>query len=452
MLSNSFFNKGLEAAKVRDLSGAVTHLKRSLEINKANEDARNLLGLVFFEMGETVAALSQWVISKHFNSRENLADYFMNKVQDNAVKLENMSQAIKKYNIALAEAKQGDDDLAIIQLKKVMALNPKFLRAIHLLALLYMRNNDYERAKKLLKKALEIDVANTTTLKYLAEIAKTTAGENQAEPPYWSDGKETEKPAAKKSLFPVSTYREDKPNAMLFVNLILGVIVGIAVVYYLIVPTIETNIKEEYASKQVDYSSELSSKNATISQLEKQVKNLTSKLDQTTDKLDVYEQAELSRSEGKTDFDSFVSAVAAYDRLKASTDYTDDELEQLAVSLAELDPEAYENPEAGEKVKAMQDDIFPSAAKDVYKKGKSFYEEGNYEEAERYLKTAVILDPESDTAMYYLAKTFQAVSRYEDAAYYYKLMLEICPNSTLKQYIPTRLHEMGMDLEEGETP
>ena len=50
-----------------------------------------------------------------------------------------MNQAIKKYNIALDCAKQGNHDLAIIQLKKVVSLNPHFIRALQLLALIYMK-------------------------------------------------------------------------------------------------------------------------------------------------------------------------------------------------------------------------------------------------------------------------------------------------------------------------
>ena len=57
-ISNSYYNIGLEQASVRNLSSAVISLKNSLKFNKYNIDARNLLGLVYCEMGETVAAVS----------------------------------------------------------------------------------------------------------------------------------------------------------------------------------------------------------------------------------------------------------------------------------------------------------------------------------------------------------------------------------------------------------
>ena len=64
-LSKLYYNQGLEKASIRDLSGAISCLKQSLAYDKRNIRARNLLGLVYFETGEVVAALSEWVISKN---------------------------------------------------------------------------------------------------------------------------------------------------------------------------------------------------------------------------------------------------------------------------------------------------------------------------------------------------------------------------------------------------
>ena len=76
------YNTGLERAQVRDLSGAIEALKQSLWFNKDNLQARNLLGLCYFEIGESVAAFSEWVISKSINDKrlhekDNLADTYL---------------------------------------------------------------------------------------------------------------------------------------------------------------------------------------------------------------------------------------------------------------------------------------------------------------------------------------------------------------------------------------
>ena len=65
--------------------------------------------------------------------------------------------------------------MAMIQLKKVLSQNPKLIKAYHLLALLYLKHQDYEKARKLLKKAAFIDTNNTTTLRYLQEVELATA-------------------------------------------------------------------------------------------------------------------------------------------------------------------------------------------------------------------------------------------------------------------------------------
>ena len=101
-LSKLYYNQGLEKASIRDLSGAVNCLKQSLTFNKRNIQARNLLGLVYFEMGEVVAALSEWVISKNLQPTRNIANEYINRLQANSNKLDAINETIRKYNNALA--------------------------------------------------------------------------------------------------------------------------------------------------------------------------------------------------------------------------------------------------------------------------------------------------------------------------------------------------------------
>ena len=100
-LSKVFYNQGLEKASIRDLSGAIACLKQSLMYDKRNIQARNLLGLVYFETGEVVSALSEWVISKNLQPTRNQASEYINKLQANPNKLAAINETIKKYNHAL---------------------------------------------------------------------------------------------------------------------------------------------------------------------------------------------------------------------------------------------------------------------------------------------------------------------------------------------------------------
>ena len=136
--SNYWYNDGLRKAQIRDMSGAITSLRKSLQYNRANIDARNLLGLVYYGRGEVAEGLVEWIISKNLKPKDNLADRFIDEVQKSAKKLEQINQAVKKYNQCLIYCEQQGEDLAIIQLKKVIAAHPTFLKAYQLLALLYL--------------------------------------------------------------------------------------------------------------------------------------------------------------------------------------------------------------------------------------------------------------------------------------------------------------------------
>ena len=173
-LSKLYYNQGLEKASIRDLSGAISCLKQSLTYNKSNIQARNLLGLVYFETGEVVAALSEWVISKNLQPARNLASEYINKLQANSNKLEAINETIKKYNHALALCREGHEDMAAIQLRKILTQNPKLIKGYHLLALIQMKNQEWNKARRILKKAAKIDKTNTTTLRFLREIDEQT--------------------------------------------------------------------------------------------------------------------------------------------------------------------------------------------------------------------------------------------------------------------------------------
>ena len=53
-----WYNDGLKKAKIRDLTGALASLKKSIRFDKYNKDARNLLGLVYYGRGEVPRAMA----------------------------------------------------------------------------------------------------------------------------------------------------------------------------------------------------------------------------------------------------------------------------------------------------------------------------------------------------------------------------------------------------------
>lgn len=413
--SNQYYNNGLAKARVRDLSGAVEALRNSLELNKLNTDARNLLGLVYFEMGETVAAISEWVISKHFNPTGNDADDYINAVQSNPTKLDALNQAIKRYNTALSYSKQGSDDLAIIQLKKVTTLNPHFIRAYQLLALLYMKSGDNERAKKCLFKAGKIDVSNTTTLRYMRELEPPTAAvAKDAE-----GGTDTEK-SLTNSIMPISSYKEDKPNIMAFVNLVIGVIIGLAVMAILVIPSLKKNMTAGENQDFVDNSAGLATleeKENTISALEQDKQELEQKVEQLQTQIDGIVIPEVNSEL----YDPLFSAAQLYTDELAKKE-SDRDLKGIADTLLAIDTTQYESEVALQLLTYLKDAIFPTVAQQYYEDGKTLYNDSKYDEALVILLKSYSLDSTNANTIYFVGRSYHRLEDYESAKLYYNMI------------------------------
>lgn len=419
--SNQYYNIGLAKAKVRDLSGAIVALRNSVELNKYNTNARNLLGLIYFEMGETVAALSEWVISRHFNAEDNVAEEYINKVQSNPTKLDNLNQAIKRYNNALNFTKQGSDDLAIIQLKRAIQLNPRFIRAFQLLALLYMKGQELEKAKRYLIRAAKIDVSNTTTLRYMREM------ETQVEPLKDSNKNLEADKNTVPSIMPITTYREDKPNIMAFVNLVIGIILGVAVTAFLIVPTIKENQKDIDHSDYIDFSAgiaEIEEKNQTIVRLTSENENLQRQVEDLKEQINNFVIPEDKTVYYEPLFEFVSLFLDELDKSKSERDYLG-----MAEKLASIQENQLEVKTAVDLLTSLKDEVYPEASDLHYDQGRSFYNSAQYEEALVELEKAITYLPTNVDAIYFMGRAYHRLQENEKAITYYNIVVTQYPDS-----------------------
>ena len=274
-LSRQYYNQGLEKASVRDLSGAINCLKQILMYNKHNIQARNLLGLVYFETGDVVAALSEWVISKNLQPSRNLASEYINKLQANSNKLEAINETIRKYNDALNLCREGHEDMAAIRLKKILTQNSKLIKGYHLLALVQMKEGEYNKARRTLRRAAKIDKTNTTTLRFLSEIDEQTGVSTRLDRQKKSrfGNKNSEEKdigsISKDMVIPTAPYKE-KSRVSLFFTLVAGFAAGLLAFYLLAVPAIQQGIYREANQQIVKYSDAVSSQGAELTKAQSQ--------------------------------------------------------------------------------------------------------------------------------------------------------------------------------------
>lgn len=277
-ISAAYYNQGLDQAKVRNLSDAIVSLKNSLKFDKYNIDARNLLGLVYFEMGEVVDALGEWVISKSYQPEDNLASGYLDEIQQNRGRLDSENQTIKKYNQALRYCHQDSRDLAIIQLKKVLSMNPKMVKAHQLLALLYLQEDKLDLAKRTLRNVAKIDAGNTLTLRYMQEVNRRLKERDKGSSKKKQDDDLISYQSGNETIIMPKRFKESSVGTTL-VSIVIGLFIGAAVTSFLIVPSVKNRMKEETRKQMLEASDTISSNGQEMKELEEQIETLNQQLE-----------------------------------------------------------------------------------------------------------------------------------------------------------------------------
>lgn len=413
-LSNAYYNDGLQKAEVRNLSGAIVSLKKSLKLYKYNTNARNLLGLVYYEMGETVDALSEWVISMSYQGEDNIASRYLEEIRQNRAQLSANNQTIKKYNQALLYCKQDSRDLAIIQLKKVLSLNPKLVKGHQLLALLYIQEDKLDLAKKSLRAAGKIDANNTITLRYLKEV-NTRLKEN-------SNGKKKQEDdlisyqSGNETIIMPKRFQESSIGTNL-VYLLIGLLVGALVIGYLFYPEWKERWQDANKQQQVAWTETLAAKDEAIAALEQEILRLQEELRVAL----LPKEEEDKLPEQLVAYDMLLSAFVAY----ATEDYilAGTNLNKVDVNLLT------------DSAKAMHTTLWTAIADEYYQtlydRGYASYQEKNYVDSILKLQEVVNhnLDFNEGYGAYYLAQSYRKSGDLESARQYYQYVIDHYPNT-----------------------
>lgn len=437
-LSNRLYNDGLEKAGIRDMTGAVSALREALKCDKNNIDARNLLGLVYYETGEVVMALSEWVISKNLKAEDNLADYFMDSVQSSPAHLEEINQTIKKFNIALNYCHQDSLDLAVIQLKKVLSLNSRFVKAHLLLALLYLNNGRFDRAKIEAQKVLKLDSGSVMARRYLKEadsmllpgesgklVSDVAASESEGSIRYTSGNEMIIQPLKQPGI--------TRSNSIW--GIVLGIVLGVAAACFLILPQRIQNVNLSNQDKITQISEESDAKSAKIVDYEQQIASLKEEVDRLGAQV--------------TDYEGVDSTSAAMNSLmKAVNIYMEDpsDIDGMADALSGLDLDAISSDVSNEFTSLyslLMSKVGPQLAKSYYNEGYDAYKAEDYQSAIASLSKAYQYDNTNVNTLYYLGNAYYASGDMDKAKETYDDVITNFPNTQSAQAAETKLAEIN---------
>ena len=415
--SNQWYNDGLKKANIRDLSGAVMSLKKSLQFNRDNVPARNLLGLVYYGRGEVAEALVEWIISKNIKSHGNIATYYIKKVQESPSELETIDLAIQKYNQCLGYCQQGGEDLAAIQLKKVVAAHPNFLKAYQLLALIYLKMEQYAKARQALRRAHRLDTTNEVTLLYMHELKQLHGDkaakikEEKGHAITYTDGNET-------IIQPVSATLKDNATLLTILNIVLGIAVGATCVWFLIVPAVRQNMAAKTNKEMIAYSEQIAAHKSEIDVLNKELEQYKAASEATE-----AEKALAQSTAGS--YEALIVAMTHYGQENYSWSQLADELLQIKVeALGATGKTTYD---------AMANEVFEDQCSTLYEASQKSFEVANYGTVIQKMEKVISMKEgyADGKAILLLLNAYQKSGDTEKAQTTYNRILELYPETEI---------------------
>ena len=373
-------------------------------------------------------------MSKNLCPDDNIAGEYIEKIQSNQTKFEMVTTMIKKYNLSLRYAKEGNYDMALIQLKKVTSSSPNFIKAHQLLALLYIKDRDYQRARRHLNIVLKIDAGNTLARLYVSDIEAELAAKKKESKgagflPKKKAKDEQYKPLSGNDvIIPRASYKEPSNGAITVINILAGVVIGAALIWFLITPARYKGLTEEYNKSIKEYSEQLSNGNVEINSLNKQIEQITA------DKEALEER--LSQISGDSGDNKLLTAV-----INAANLYIADDKTSAAVALLDVDVSSLPTDEAKSLYNTIASLTMSDAATALYNTGRASYRKSDYNNAADSFVKSFKCDSAKVESAYYAAKSYEALNNTEEAKKYFQYIVDEFVTSSYygeaKTYIET---------------
>ena len=427
--SNDFYNSALEYARDRNLSKAIEHLKISLKLYKGNINAHNLLGLAYFETGEYTLGFAHWVISKNIQAENNLANTFLNQIQEDKAYFDAINANIAKYNKAIRYVEQGSYDLAEIQLKKLLNDNTcHMVSAFQLAALLKIRKKKYAAARKILNRAQLFDAGNPTTIAYSTfvnsqikdEEKDLTSGELKTKRQLENIENDQHSPLSGDDvIIPKSSYKEYNPTTVAVIQILAGFLVGAALIFFIVVPSKTNSVRTEAAKVQTELESQIAELTKEKEQLAVQVNNsgVSAAEVESTDSASENTGSQ-DNSDSQTEDQKLLSK--AYDA------YQDGDMEKCADYLLQIkDADAFSD-EDKETYDSMSD-APEQATNDWFEDATSKFESNDFEGAlEQFTKVYTVSNTTGE-ALYYMALCYYNLDDNTNAEKYFQEYIDTYP-------------------------
>lgn len=413
-ISNRFYNLALDRAESRDLYGASILLKKALAFNNKNINARNLLGLIFYEEGAVTEAIVQWLISRDMLKNEgNPANEYLVKVQEDE-DTEKFFQSVKLYNAALDDVKYDRSDLAKLKLNKAIELNEHNVKAMMLLSLILLQMEDHIRAGAYLLKCQKIDKGNQFVNEHMEYVLKNTK-KNEVKEKRIQNIYSIKKLEADDAILPKRYIKLSENQKVIFV--LIGIIIGALSYSLLIMPHNNTSAALSNQNEVIRYAELVNDQNKIIRDITIENNQLKTDYEDASTKLKAYEdQNKVFTSQYET-LNSIIS------------DFDNGYISRAARNYVELDKDAITDETLVTLLNQARSRIEGIGAKRLCELGTESWNGGNKTAAISYYQLSLSINPDDPETMFLLARLYQNLERYKEANEMFDKIIALHPQS-----------------------
>ena len=401
-ISNRFYNLAIDRAMERDLYGATLLLKKALSFNAKNTNARNLLGLIFYEEGAITEGIVQWLVSRDlFKSELNPANEYLKKVQDDP-DTEKCFKSVKIYNQAIDDLDPvyNRTDLAMLKLNKAIELNDHNVKAMFLLSILYLQIKDHIKAGSYLLRCQKIDNGNKFINEHMNYVLKNTKKSEVKE-------KKIEKIYSFKKLesddaiLPRKYIKLSENQKVIFI--LIGIIIGALSYALLISPHGSSTSSLASENQVIRYAELVNDQNKIIRDITIENNQLKNDYEDASVKLRAYEeQNKLFTSQYET-LNSII------------TDFDNGYISRAARNYVELDKDAITDESLVTLLNQARSRIEGIGAKRLCELGTESWNAGNKTAAISYYQLSLSINPDDPETMFLLARLYQNLERNKEA-------------------------------------
>ena len=394
------------------------------------------------------------------NIKEELSRYELIDVESVEEKIgiipDDMKNAIDLYNKALEDLKSDNEDIAIIALKKAIAIYPAFYEAMNLMGICYLSLDDEYNARRMFNKVIKMEDNSLRASNYLDKLdGKISDGDSSNS----ARQKKYKKAATETVSWIKSGLTPEGNKPPYYIKYLLGFLLGIltlCLVWILVPESSPISIDIGNIFKKTE------SVSPQIEKLEKEKTELAGRLKDANEALKKSTEREKELQSQIEQYAYWSEILRDLQKLAGEGNYKD------VVIQIERDLSGLEKPsDIAAEISALNDECKPKAVTQFYEAGRVIYRSNSnaksvetYQEAANEYRMAISIIEELDlkpnilTNVYYYGGKAIALSQdpskeeaEQEALRCFRIITEVAPGSEMASYAWGRIN----DIEAGRT-